>query len=123
MPKEIDERTFQFACRAVDLFVARHRRGGPAREIARQFLRAATSIGANVSEAGAGQTKADFLAKLGIARKECREALFWLRLIRAKGLLDVEQIASDIEEVRQIAAVLTAIVRSGQATSRRGDLR
>src|SRR4051794_38129595 len=106
MPKEIDERLFRFACRSVDLYDQMQARGGAAKDIARQFLRAATSIGANASEAAAGYSKADFLAKIGIARKECREVLFWLRLIQAKRLLPTIEIAADVDEARQIAAIL-----------------
>jgi four helix bundle protein len=118
--KEIDQRIFAFACRAVDVYTMLVERGGASREVARQFLRAATSVGANAAEASAGHTKADFLAKLGVARKECREALFWLRLIQAKRLLPAGTIDRDLDEVRQIAAVLTAIVRKGRESGNRG---
>ena len=120
MPRDLDDRLFRFACRAVDLHTSLTRQGGASREIARQFLRAATSIGANAAEANAGQTKADFLAKLGVARKECRESLFWLRLIEAKQLLPPKEIGKDVEEARQIAAILTAIVKKGRESDDRG---
>jgi four helix bundle protein len=41
--------------------------------LARQFLKSATSIGANVKEATGAQSKADFIAKLSIAHKEALE--------------------------------------------------
>ena len=118
--RSIDERIFRFACRAVDIYALLIPQGGASRELARQFLRAATSIGANAAEANAGQTKADFLAKLGVARKECRETLFWLRLFEAKTLLPRAAISGDVEEVRQITAVLTAIVKKGRESDDRG---
>jgi four helix bundle protein len=120
MARDLDDRLFAFACRAVDIFDELTARGGAAREVARQFLRAATSMGANAAEANAGQTKADFVAKLGIARKECRETLFWLRLIEVKRLLPANSIAPDLNEARQIAAILTAIVKKALETDRRG---
>ena len=120
VPRDIDERIFQFACRAVDIYALLVERGGASREVARQFLRAATSIGANAAEANAGQTKPDFLAKLGVARKECRETLFWLRLIEAKTLLPKAPIGGDLDEIRQIAAILTAIVKKGRESEGRG---
>lgn len=46
--------------------------------IAKQLLRAATSIGANLNEATFGNSKADFISKLHIALKECSESLYWL---------------------------------------------
>jgi len=38
--------------------------------MSKQLLKAGTSVGANSSEAVVGQSKRDFIAKLGIARKE-----------------------------------------------------
>ncbi|MGH9930789.1 MAG: four helix bundle protein [Pyrinomonadaceae bacterium] len=46
--------------------------------ISRQLLRGGTSIGANVTEATAGQSRRDFLAKMSIASKEARETKYWL---------------------------------------------
>jgi four helix bundle protein len=122
MPRDLDDRLFRFACRSVDGYALLVQRGGAAREIAPPVLNAAASIGANAAEASAGQTKADFLAKLGIARWECKEALFWLRLINVKPLLPGGAVERDLAEPRQIAAVLTAIVRKGRESGRRGDL-
>jgi four helix bundle protein len=121
MPRELDDRLFRLACRAVDRYELMNRRGGVAREVARQFVRAATSIGANYAEAAAGQTKADFVAKVSIARKECREALFWLRLIREKELAGGAGVDEEVNELRQIAAVLTAIVRKARESNLRGN--
>lgn len=46
-----------------------------------QFLRAGTSIGANIREAFYAHGKADFIAKLQIALKECSETEYWIELI------------------------------------------
>src|SRR6476469_5325906 len=48
--------------------------------IARQLLRSATSIGANVFEAQNAESKADFIHKMKIAAKEASETLYWLIL-------------------------------------------
>jgi len=50
--------------------------------IAKQLLRAATSIGANLNEATFGNSKADFIAKLHIALKEASESVYWLELLQ-----------------------------------------
>ena len=50
-----------------------------------QFLRSGTSIGANIREAFYAHGKADFVAKLHIALKECSETEYWLELIFRKG--------------------------------------
>jgi four helix bundle protein len=48
-----------------------------------KLLDSATSIGANMEEGRAGQSKADFIAKNFISLKESRETRFWLRVIGA----------------------------------------
>ena len=51
--------------------------------IANQLIRSGTSIGACVAEAGAAQTRKDFITKMAIASKEARETMYWLKLIQA----------------------------------------
>ena len=46
--------------------------------IAKQLLRSATSIGANINESIYGNSKADFIAKLHISLKETGESIYWL---------------------------------------------
>lgn len=48
--------------------------------IARQILRAGTSIGANIREAQNAESKADFIHKLKISAKEADELEYWLLL-------------------------------------------
>lgn len=48
--------------------------------IAKQLLRSATSIGANVCEAQNAESKADFVHKMKIASKEASETIYWLIL-------------------------------------------
>jgi four helix bundle protein len=110
VPRDLDDRVFRFACRIVDLFELLQKRGGTAEAISCQLLKAGTSIGANYEEAAAGQTKADFIAKLSISNKESRETLYWLRLIAAKHLLDPALLAEDISEARQLSSIFTAII-------------
>src|ERR1051326_6004495 len=55
--------------------------------ISKQLLRSATSIGANVEEANAAQTKKDFITKMSIASKEARETRYWLRLLEKSKLI------------------------------------
>ena len=58
------------------------RKPGSWRTLANQILRSGTSIGANVEEAQAGQSKADFISKYAIALKEARETKYWLKLVK-----------------------------------------
>jgi four helix bundle protein len=86
------------------------KRGPSALVMSRQLLRSATSIGANLEEADAGQSRSDFISKCSISLKEARESLYWLRLLQATDKLNV---ATEplVHECDRIVAVLTAIVR------------
>ncbi len=81
--------------------------------LSKQLLRSATSIGANVEEAIAGQSRKDFISKMSIASKEARESLYWLRLLQKSQLVayDYEPYIAKAEE---IVRIITAIVKSSQ---------
>ena len=81
--------------------------------ISRQLLRSGTSIGANVEEALAGQSKKDFTAKMSISSKEARETKYWLRLLKQSELtsIDVNSLILDNDELIRI---LTSIVKTSQ---------
>jgi len=64
MEKKIDERTFEFALDVVAIY--KHLVRNKEYVLSRQILRAGTSIGANVEEAQAAQSKADFVSKMSI---------------------------------------------------------
>lgn len=71
--------------------------------IARQLLRSATSIGANVCEAQNAESKADFVHKMKIASKEASETLYWLILCeRSDGYYFDVKIRNDADEIIRI---------------------
>ena len=80
-PVPITERAFAFAVRVVKLCKYLEKHSGVSRIVINQLLAAATSVGANLEEAVAGQSRADFVHKNAVALKETRESNYWLRLI------------------------------------------
>jgi four helix bundle protein len=80
--------------------------------LSKQLLRSGTSIGANVEEAQAGQSTADFIAKMSIASKEARETNYWLRLLRDSGTINESEVGSLIVESESIIKILTSIVKT-----------
>lgn len=84
------------------------------RIVIHQLVRAATSVGANLAEATAAHSKADFIAKVGIARKEAREAQYWLKLGRDAGVLQSSDVAALLDEAEQVSRVVSAIVRTAK---------
>lgn len=80
--------------------------------IARQLLRSATSIGANVFEAQNAESKIDFIHKMKIAAKEASETLYWLILCeRSKGYQFEKQLRNDLDEILKI---LSKIISSSR---------
>ena len=82
--------------------------------IAKQFGKAATSIGANVWEADAALTDSDFAHKISIARKEASETQYWLELARRAELMPTDTYTTLIGEVTELTRILGAIVRKTQ---------
>jgi four helix bundle protein len=108
---DIYERTFQFACRIVkmDRALARDRRVN--RNAMSQLVCSASSVGANLEEARAGQSTADFYAKLRISLKEARESHYWLRLLRDSDCIRAKRINPLVQEANEIIAILTSIAK------------
>ena len=109
-PRDIRERTFKFALDVVRLCRGLEERPGVRRTLAKQLLRSGTSIGANVEEGQAGQSRADFANKYAIALKEARETIYWLRLLKESGECDELKGDKLEREAREIAKVLGAII-------------
>lgn len=77
-----------------------------------QLMRSGTSIGANVEEATAGQSRKDFVAKMAIASKEARESNYWLRLLRDSNLCPSFDLLPLLDQSDRLIRVLTSIVRT-----------
>ncbi len=75
-----------------------------------QFLRSGTSIGANIREAFYAHGKADFIAKLQIALKECSESEYWIELLLESGYYNDKSILDKCTELKKIliASINTA---------------
>ena len=78
---DIRERAFKFAVRIVKLCRFLDIATPTSKNITLQLLKSGTSIGANLEEAQAAQSKADFVHKNSISLKEARESNYWIRLI------------------------------------------
>jgi four helix bundle protein len=111
----IYNKSFEFTKRIVKLFKYL---GENKREfiISKQLLRSGTSIGANVNEAIAAQSKKDFISKMAIASKEARETKYWIDLLIATEYISKTEnhviiLQNDIEEIIKI---LTSIVKTAQ---------
>ena len=70
--------------------------------ISNQIGRSGTSIGANIREAQYAHGKADFIAKLQIALKECSESEYWLELLMESGYWEDRAILESCIEVKKL---------------------
>ncbi len=109
-PRDIKERTFEFAVAVVRLCRGPEKHSGTARILSSQLLRAGTSIGANVEEAQAGQSRADFVNKYAIALKEARETTYWLRLLEATEGVNEDGCRQLLGEAEEIGRIIGAII-------------
>jgi len=109
--KDIRRRSFDYTLRAVKLYQhLQKQRDGAGWILGKQFLRAASSIGANIEEAQAGESRGDFVHKLGIARKEARESLYWLRVLAASKIVPEHRIQPLTQETEEVLNVITSII-------------
>ena len=82
--------------------------------LGKQLMRAATSIGANIEEAQGGITKRDFIHSMNIAKKEAREACYWLKLSSEFNVVNKSKIYDLIDKSEELRKILTSIVKTAQ---------
>ena len=103
------EKSLNFSLMAIDyykLMLTQHEY-----VLSKQFVRSATSIGANVNEATAAQSKKDFISKMSIASKEARETKYWLTLLEKSKIVDLN-LDKATQEIDEIIKILTSIVKT-----------
>ena len=105
----IREKSFEFALKVIELY--KMLKADHEFVLSRQLLRAGTSIGANVEEANAGQSRKDFLSKMSVALKEAREARYWLLLLHRSQLVPADA-RPCLEKVEELIKLLASIVKT-----------
>lgn len=80
--------------------------------ISKQIIRSATSIGANINEANYGSSKADFVAKMHIALKECAETEYWIRLLKEAEYITEEMFNNLINDCLSIKKMLISTLNT-----------
>ena len=110
MDNVIETKSFEFAVRTVNLY--KHLTDNKKEFVlSKQLLRSGTSIGANVTEAQKGQSKADFNVKMNIALKEANESEYWIRLLYRTEYLTKEEFNSIEKDIKEIIAILVSICK------------
>ena len=112
--ENIQERTYVFAGRIVRLYQYLMKQDRINGALCRQLVRSGTSIGANLEEANAAQSRPDFISKCHIALKEARETNYWLRLYQSTGIVSEEKLKGLLQESHEIVSILTTIVKKAK---------
>ncbi len=82
-----------------------------------QLERSATSVGANIHEAIYAHGRADFIAKLQIALKECHETTYWLELFVKAGFADRDEVKPLYNQCGTIRRILIASINTSKANA------
>lgn len=81
-----------------------------------QLVRSATSVGANYCEASEASSKKDFINKISISKKECRETKYWLRLIAHTLPEHKESIRTLWKEAQELNLIFAASIRTAKGS-------
>jgi four helix bundle protein len=112
--KELRERTKRFALRVIKLVDALPKTTAGI-IIGNQLIRCGTSSAANYRAACHGRSKADFIAKLGIAEEEIDESAFWLELIIESGMMHKDLIMPLLNEAYELVSIFVASLKSAKS--------
>lgn len=104
---DLEERTAEFG-ESVILFCKKIPRGIITDPLINQLVKAATSIGANYSEADDAESKMDFRHKIGICKKESRESKHFIRMI----VVTIPELKEEARPLWQEAKELNLIFNS-----------
>ena len=109
------DKSFRFAVRIVNLY--RYLCSDKKEYVlSKQLLRCGTSIGANINEAQAGQSRADFISKMSIASKEARETKYWIDLLIETKYLSLKDKHTQtlLNDIDELIKLLTSIIKTSQ---------
>ncbi len=107
----VKNKSFEFAKKTIDIYKLLI--DNKEFVLSKQFLKSATSIGANINEALAGISKKDFIAKMSISSKEARETLYWIELLEYSNFINIDFV--EIKKLNEeLIRMLTSIVKTSQ---------
>jgi len=103
------EKSFDFALSIIGLYQVLQRQHEYV--LSKQLLRSGTSIGANVEESTAAQSRKDFITKMTVASKEARESMYWLKLLDRSQIVKMDY-SVYMQALTEVIRILTAIVKT-----------
>ena len=111
---DIHERIYQWVVKVVN-FTKKLPKTQQHLVITPQLIDSVTSVGANDQEADASNSKKDFIAKYAIVRKECKETIYWLRILKdTNNPQFVEELDEYISEGKEIGYIVSTIMQKAK---------
>ena len=116
--QDICDRTRAFALRVIKMYrvLVKDEVG---RILGKQLLRSGTSIGANVEEAQASESNADFIHKMNLALKEARESRYWLNLILEGEVLPPKRLEAILAEIEELIKIIYTIIQNSKGSNKK----
>jgi four helix bundle protein len=111
---ELEQRLINFAVRIIKL-TTRLPKTPAGKHVAGQILRSGTSPAPNYGEARGGESRADFIHKLGIVLKELNETLIWLRIIESREIIKRELLGDILQENRELCRIFTSSLKTSRS--------
>ena len=108
-PYDLEERTLEFAKGIIRLCKKLTKDVINTRLIA-QLINASGSVGANYREANEALSRKDFVHRMKITRKECKETSFWLELVYEANQKFIDEIDTFIKESQELRSIFTSII-------------
>lgn len=108
--KNLKHRAYLHALNIIKFIESLDRKNWATEVIAKQLLRSATSIGANIIEAQAGSTRKDFTNFFSYALKSANESKFWLGLLRDSQKIDKNIVNKLLQETTELANILASSI-------------
>jgi four helix bundle protein len=107
---DLEERILSFA-KNIRTLVSSQPKSIAVIEDSKQLIRSSGSIGANYREANDSLSKKDFVMRAKIARKEAKETIYWLELLRGSSPVQIDPL---IQEATELMKIMGAIIRSSE---------
>jgi four helix bundle protein len=109
--KYLEDRTAKFAEKVIDV-VNKIPQDAVNKKLISQIVASSSSIGANYLEATEGESRKDFIHKIGICRKETKETLHWIRLLNYNNKKLTEEFKLLWDENRQLLLIFSKIIQT-----------
>ena len=111
--EQLKARTQLFALGTIRL-AGELRKTPSAQIIAKQLLRAGTSVGANYRAACVARSRADFISKMKIVEEECDESLYWMELLVQSGQGATQAVQRLRGEAKAILSIIVASIKTAR---------